>query len=148
MWQVVCLKKLKISPTCIRSGPKNMLERGEGLADWTRRLVHEIQGIRPHVSDIPSNQSTQLGHLSHLESHYHSRSKKKRNYISVQCRLSGKIMFFVGTIQRIYLSSGDICCDNTLVLGLIRVEFFNVFNVCLNSRRWFVLCLVYIFVLV
>jgi hypothetical protein len=31
--------------------------------------------------------------------------------------------------------------DNTVVLGLIRVEFFIVLNFCLNSRRWFVFCL-------
>jgi hypothetical protein len=29
------------------------------------------------------------------------------------------------------------------MLGLIYVEFFSVFNVCLNSRRWFMLCVVY-----
>jgi hypothetical protein len=29
-----------------------------------------------------------------------------------------------------------------LALGLIRLEIFNAFNVCLNSRRWFMLCLV------
>jgi hypothetical protein len=34
------------------------------------------------------------------------------------------------------------------VPGLMRVEFLNVSNVCLNSRRWFVLCLVYISYLV
>jgi hypothetical protein len=35
----------------------------------------------------------------------------------------------------------DFYSDSTLVLGLVHVEFFNV---CLNSRRWFVLCLAYI----
>jgi hypothetical protein len=29
------------------------------------------------------------------------------------------------------------------VLSLVCVEFLNVFNICLNSRRWFKLCLVY-----
>jgi hypothetical protein len=32
-------------------------------------------GIRPHVSARPSDQSTQFGHLSHLDSRYRSRSQ-------------------------------------------------------------------------
>jgi hypothetical protein len=71
--------------------PQNMLERHKGLAVLTKHHIQEVQGICPHVSDRPSDQSTQLGHLSHLNSCYHSRSKK--NYISVQCTLSGKICF-------------------------------------------------------
>jgi hypothetical protein len=35
----------------------------------------------------------------------------------------GKLFFYVGTIQRIYLSSNDIYSDSTLVLGLIWEEF-------------------------
>jgi hypothetical protein len=41
------------------------------------------KGICPHVSDSPSDQSTQLGHLSHLDSCYHSRSKKTTTPSSV-----------------------------------------------------------------
>jgi hypothetical protein len=29
----ICLRKIKISPTCIGIRPQNMLERSEGLAD-------------------------------------------------------------------------------------------------------------------
>jgi hypothetical protein len=69
------LQKIKISPTCIRGRPQNMLEWSPGLADRTEQHTQEIQGIRPHVSGRPSDQSDQLGHLSHLDFHYHSRSK-------------------------------------------------------------------------
>jgi hypothetical protein len=73
----------------------------------------------------------------------------KKNYNFVQCRLSVKIfVFYVGTIQIIYLSSDDFHSHSTLVLSLIHVEFFNVLMFCLNSRRWFVLCLVCILHLV
>jgi hypothetical protein len=70
-------------------------------------------------------------------------------YNSIQCRLRKKIcVFYVGTIQRIYLSSDDFYSDSTLVLGLIRVELFNVLMFCLNSHIRFVLCLVCILYLV
>jgi hypothetical protein len=45
---------------------------------------------------------------------------------SAHCILSGKIELYVDTIQRIYLSSGNIYSDNTLVLGLVRVEYSKV----------------------
>jgi hypothetical protein len=60
----------------MRTRPQSMLERREELRDWTEHRVQEIQEIRPHVSDRPSDQSTQLGHLSHLESYYRSRTQK------------------------------------------------------------------------
>jgi hypothetical protein len=41
-----------------------MFERREVLADLTKHHIQEIQGIRPRVSDRPSDQSTRLGHLS------------------------------------------------------------------------------------
>jgi hypothetical protein len=48
-----------------------MLERGEGFVDRNNKHhKQEIQGIDPHVSDRPSDQSTELGHLSHLDFHY------------------------------------------------------------------------------
>jgi hypothetical protein len=51
-------------------------------------------------------------------------------------------VFYVGTIQRIHLPSDEIYSDITLVLGLIRVEFFFVFIIIIiNCHRWFVLCL-------
>jgi hypothetical protein len=46
---------------------------------------------------------------------------------SAQCRLSGKIcVFYFGAIQRNYLCSGDFYFDSSLLLGLIRLEFFYV----------------------
>jgi hypothetical protein len=53
-----------------------MLERSVGLADRTKHHLQEIQGLRPDISNRPSDQTTQLGHLSHLDSHYRSRSQK------------------------------------------------------------------------
>jgi hypothetical protein len=58
------------------------------------------------------------------------------------------VCFYVGTIQRIYLFSDDFSSNSAVMLGLIRVEFFNVLMFCLNSRRWFVLCMVYVSYLV
>jgi hypothetical protein len=57
-----------------------------------------------HVSDRPSDQSTHLGHLSHLDSHYHrkkknkkqkTKNKNKKNYKSIQCRLYMKTVVMV-----------------------------------------------------
>jgi hypothetical protein len=72
-----------------------MLERREGLADRTQHHTQEIQGIRPHVSARPSDQSTQLGHLPLSE-------QMAENYTSVQCSLYKKFVFFAGIIQIIY----------------------------------------------
>jgi predicted GIY-YIG superfamily endonuclease len=69
------LKKIRISPTRIRGRPQNMLDWSEGLADWNQHHIQEIQGISPHVSAGPSDQSTQFGHFSHLDPRYHSRSQ-------------------------------------------------------------------------
>jgi hypothetical protein len=44
----------------------------------------KIQEIRPYVSDRLSDQSTQLGHLSHLDPRYHSKSKKTKTPFSVK----------------------------------------------------------------
>jgi hypothetical protein len=68
-----------------------------------------------------------------------SRQKLKKENISIQCRLSGEILFCVCTIQKMYLSSDYIYSDSSRPHTYI---FFYVFNVCLNSRRWFMLCLV------
>jgi hypothetical protein len=54
-----------------------MLELSERLADSTRH-IQKTKGIRPHVSDRPPDQSTQPGHLSHLDFRYHSKVKKRR----------------------------------------------------------------------
>jgi hypothetical protein len=38
--------------------------------------IKEILGFRPHVSDVVSDQSAHIGHLSHVNSHYHSKVKE------------------------------------------------------------------------
>jgi hypothetical protein len=60
-----------------------MLERSEGLADWTEHHIQETQGISSHVSSRSSDQSTQLGHLSHLESRY--RRKLQLRPVQIMC---------------------------------------------------------------
>jgi hypothetical protein len=62
----------------------------EGPAYCAEHHLQEIQGIHPHSSDSPSDQSTQLGHLSNLDSPYRSGSQKTIN--SVQCRLYSKVV--------------------------------------------------------
>jgi hypothetical protein len=70
------------------------------------------------VSDRPSDQSTLLGHLSLVDSRYHSRSKK--NYNSILCGLSGEIyVVCVGTIWRICISSDGMYSDSSLMQGFI-----------------------------
>jgi hypothetical protein len=61
--------------------------------------------IRPHISGRSSDQPTQLEHLSHLESHYRSRSQ---NYNSVQCIRCENRVFYVVTIQRMCLFTDDL----------------------------------------
>jgi hypothetical protein len=64
----------------------------EGLEYWTEHRIHEIQGTRSHVSNVPFDQSTHLGHLSHLDSCYHSRSKKTTTPSGVDW--VGELVFF------------------------------------------------------
>lgn len=68
-----------------------------------------MQGIRPHVSGRPLDQSSLDSSpvLTPL-----SQWKYKRENFA----------FSVGTLQRTYLPSGDIYCDSILVLGFVRVE--------------------------
>jgi hypothetical protein len=59
------------------------------------RFFHPLTSFTmasPHISARSSNQSTQLGYLSHLEPCYHSRSRHTTTPSSVR-RLSGKICF-------------------------------------------------------
>jgi hypothetical protein len=53
-----------------------MLERREGLADSSKQHTQEIQKIRPHVSARPTDQSIQVGYLSHLDFHHGIRNHK------------------------------------------------------------------------
>jgi hypothetical protein len=50
---------------------------------FNRALPTGNKGIRPHVSGGISDQSTQFEHLSHLDSHYCSRSQEITNPSSV-----------------------------------------------------------------
>jgi hypothetical protein len=89
---------------------------------WTKHHTQEIQGICPHVSGRSSNQSTQLGHLSHLDSHYHSRSQKTTTHSSVD--YVWKLYFYVGTIQRTCLFNDDFYSDSTLILTKRTMKYF------------------------
>jgi hypothetical protein len=55
-----------------------MLERREGLADSTKHDIQQIlvQTICPRVSATTSDQSTQLGRLSHPDPRYRSGIKE------------------------------------------------------------------------
>jgi hypothetical protein len=69
------------------------------------------------------------GHLSHLDSHYHSRIQKTTTPSSVDW--VGKLCFYVGTTDMDIGARSHVCA---------------VF--CLNFRIWFMLCIVCIFYLV
>jgi hypothetical protein len=98
-----------------------MLERSEGLADWTKRNIQEVQGIWTHVSDRVSSQSTQLGQLSHLDSHYHSRSQNTTARSGADC--VWKLCFYVGTLQRTCLYYDDFYSESTLILTTISMKY-------------------------
>jgi hypothetical protein len=62
-----------------------------------------------------------------------------------------RCVFYVGHIHTNFLFSNDFYSDSTQILTTIAGKqcmdihcSFHVFNFCLNSRRWFTLCLVYI----
>jgi hypothetical protein len=90
------------------------MERSEAFADLTKRHIQEIHWIRPHVSGRSSDQSTQLGHISHLDSHYWSRCQKTSTLSNVN--YVWKLCFYVGTIQIICLFIDDFNSDSTLIL--------------------------------
>jgi hypothetical protein len=117
----------KISSTCIRRRPQNMLERSECLADWNKHHIQEIQGICPHVSGRPSDQSTQLGHLSHLDSTYGSRNQKTKPSSSLGSM--GKFCFHIGVLVlssvTFYLASRHFCF----------LEFYSWYLLCLLIGR-------------
>jgi hypothetical protein len=89
---------------------------------------------------------------------YRSRSQTTTTPSSVD--YVRKLYYYIGTIKGICLFSDNFYSDSTLILTTIAVKqctdvgvtpctcvkfLFIVFNVCLNSRRWFMLCLVFIF---
>jgi hypothetical protein len=104
------------SPLSDESICHNMLERREGLATWTKHHLQEVQGIHTHISARSSDQS----HLSHLDSHYCSRSQIITALSSVY--FVWKLCFYVGTIQRICLFSDDFYSDSTLILTTIAMK--------------------------
>jgi hypothetical protein len=83
-------------------------------------------------------------------------------HVMISDIIQNKMCFYVCTIQNISLLIDDIYSDSTRVLTtsprkqcmdlsarphVYRV-YADIFNVCLKSRRWFMLCLVYISCLV
>jgi hypothetical protein len=68
----------------------------------TKHHLQEILGIRPLVSGRSSDQSTELGHLSLLDSSYHSRSIKITTQFSVDW--VGKFMVFMLAPYREFIS--------------------------------------------
>jgi hypothetical protein len=72
----VCIKEHKYNLT------QGLLEESK----LDQHHIQEIQGISPHISTGPSDQSTQFGHFSHLDPCYHSRSQ--RDYNAFRCSLS------------------------------------------------------------
>jgi hypothetical protein len=123
-----------------------MLERSEGLADWAKHHIHKIQASA-HGSDRSFDQSSQLWHLSHLDIHYRSRSQNNSN--SIQCRLSGKIVFFMLVAYREFFSLMITSILIILVPGLICVVPFLEFlmfvliladGLCLAWSAYPILC--------
>jgi hypothetical protein len=99
---------------------------------WKYKLhIQEIQGIRPHVSARPSDQSIQLGNLSRLD--HNCRSRTEETTLRSSIENVGK--FCVGTLRGIYLSREDLFSDSSLVLGSICLEFLISKDFCLSSRR-------------
>jgi hypothetical protein len=68
----------------------------------------------------PSDQSAQLGHLSHLDSGYRGRSQNTTTPSNVDC--VRKLCFCVGTMQRICLISDDFCSDSAPILITISMK--------------------------
>jgi hypothetical protein len=109
------------------------------IAAEFRKLHTTPSSVGVGVSGRSPDQATQLGHLS-----------------SVDC--VGKLCFYVGTIQRNCLFSDDFYSDTTMILTIAVKWCMDIgarshvcgvsFNACYNSRRWFMLCLVYISYLV
>jgi hypothetical protein len=132
----------RVSPylrICIRGRPQNMLEWSEGLANWSQHHIQEIQGISRHFSDRPSDQSTQLGHLSHLDPRYHSRSQETTTPSSVVW--VGKLFFLCWYRKEYSFSPSMISVEillwckasylwsfNNLMFSYLSQMFFAVFD--------------------
>jgi hypothetical protein len=106
----VCIKEHKTQSLLEKSKlAQHVYEEGHKIC-WKEAKVLQIepnvtyikQGICPHVSDRSSDQSTHLGHISHLDPRYHSRSQITAT--PAECRLSGKIcVFYIGIKQNLAL---------------------------------------------
>jgi hypothetical protein len=91
----------------------------------TSEYLKEIQRIHPHGSGRSSDESAQLGHLSHLDSRCYSRSQTTTSPSSVD--YVWKLCFYVGTIRGICHFSDDFNSNNSLVLTKIAAKQ------CLNT---------------
>jgi hypothetical protein len=63
----------------------NAYDEGHKIC-WNEAMVLQTEPnttYSPHVSARPSDQSTQFGHLSHLDPHYHSTSQETTTQSSV-----------------------------------------------------------------
>jgi hypothetical protein len=89
-----------------------MLERSEGLADWTKHHLQEIQEST-HMSMVVHPISEPSLDISHPNSHYHSRSQKTTAPSSVD--YTWKLCSYFGTIQIICLLSDGFNSDSTLI---------------------------------
>jgi hypothetical protein len=94
------------------------------VTDWKEAKVLQIKPNQKynestHVSGRSSSQSTQFGHLPHLDSHYCSRSQKDMALSNVD--YVWKLRSYVGTMQKISLFSDDFYSDSTLILIAIAI---------------------------
>jgi hypothetical protein len=93
-----------------------------------------LQRIRLHISGRPSEQSTELGYPSHLDSNCSSRNEKttvqsnvdmweSRVFMLVLCREF--VSLLMAYILKVYWPSNN---AKTMVIGLMYVEFLIVFS--------------------
>jgi hypothetical protein len=122
-----------------RSLEVRMLEWSEGLADWVQHHMQKREGISPHVSTGPSDQSD----ISPIWTHSsHSRSQETANPSRVIW--VGKICFScVGTVRSIaslqwWFLSWYFSGARPHKCGVSIIYYF------LSSRRWFMLDLNYV----
>jgi hypothetical protein len=69
--------------------------------------IQEIQEIRPPASDRSSDWSIQPGHLSNLDifiAEEERKRERKKPYNSIQCCISGKIVFIMLVPYREFIS--------------------------------------------
>jgi hypothetical protein len=128
------LENLKLAQHAYEEGHK-MCWNEENVLQIEPNTTYRKYKESVHISDRPSDELTQLGHLSHLDSHCHSRSPKTTTPSSVNC--VGEFFFSCWYCTENFIS--PVMISIIIVFWcLIRVEFL-IF--CLSTCRWFVLCL-------